>query len=131
MPYIRLASTLAMVTSVVHMTYSFPSVQEDDNDDAVHLVLIVMHSRPSQRKPAPEDCCNALFHIFCGKMSDDWTHGGIPEDPVMHVSDVFNRTLWHMHTYHPNKEQFFLMSKLSKNMPKITHPQDMNNVRNA
>jgi hypothetical protein len=48
MPYIRLASSLAAVTSVVPMTYNFPSVTEeslsDDNDDAVHQVMRLLHS---------------------------------------------------------------------------------------
>jgi hypothetical protein len=43
----------------------------------------------------------------------------------MHVSDVVNRTLWHMRTCHPNPARFVLMSKLAKGMPKIKHPQDI------
>jgi hypothetical protein len=41
----------------------------------------------------------------------------------MQVSDVVNHTLWHMQTCHPNPARLILISKLSKGMPKITHPQ--------
>jgi hypothetical protein len=43
----------------------------------------------------------------------------------MHVSDVGNRTLWHMRTCHPNHARLVLLSKLVKGMPNINHPQDI------
>jgi hypothetical protein len=129
MPYIRLASALAVVTSVVPMTHRFPSVLEEplseDNDDALHHVLILRRSSSPNAKPSPEDFRNALFHVFCEKLSDDWTHGGIPVDPDMHVSDVFNQTLWHMQTCHPHPTRLILVSTLSMGMSKITHLQDI------
>jgi hypothetical protein len=127
MPYIRLASTLATVTSVVPMAYSFPSVQEDllssNNDDSIHQVLRLMHSDSPDAKPSPKACSNALFQVFCEKLSNDWAHSGLPMAPVMHVSDVVNRTLWHMRMCHPNPSRLILMSKISRGMPKLTHPQ--------
>lgn len=129
MPYIRLASSPAMVNSVVPITYNFPSILEEplseDTDDAIYQVLRLIHFSPPHLKPSPADFRNALFHVFCEKLSVDWTLGGIPEAPVIHILDVFNRTLWHMPTCHPNPARLVLMSKLSKGMPKITHPQDI------
>jgi hypothetical protein len=127
MPYIRLASTLAMVTLVVPMTYHFPSVLEEllseENDDAAQRVLRLMHSSSSNTKPSPKDCHNALFHVFCEKLSDNWTHGGLPAAPVVHVLDVVNHTLWHMRMCHPNSARLIIMSKLSRYMTKSTLPQ--------
>jgi hypothetical protein len=63
--------------------------------------------------------------VFCDKFLDEWTRGGIPAALVMHVSDAVNRTLWCMRMCHPNPAHLILMSKLSKGMPKINHPQDI------
>jgi hypothetical protein len=69
MTYIRLASTLTMVTLVVFMTYHFPSIQEEpvsgDNVTVVHQFLRLMHSSYPNIKPSPEYCRNSLFHVFC------------------------------------------------------------------
>jgi hypothetical protein len=111
------------------MTYNFPSVTEesllDDNDDAVHQVLRLLQSSSPTTPSTPADCCFAMFQVFGDKLSDDWTHGGNPNAPVMHVSDVVNRTLWNMRTCHPNPERLVVLSKLAKGMPKIKHPQDI------
>jgi hypothetical protein len=129
MPYIQLASSLAAVTSVVLMTYNFPSVNEeslsDDKDDAVHQVLRLLHSSSPETISTPADCRFALFQVFGKKLSDDWTHGGTTDAPMMHVSDVVNHTLWHMRKCHPNPARLVLLSKLARGMPKIKHPQDI------
>jgi hypothetical protein len=61
----------------------------------------------------------------CEKLSDDWLHGGLPVAPVLHLSDAVNRTLWHLHTCHPNPQHLVLFSKISKDVPRLKHPQDI------
>jgi hypothetical protein len=67
MPYIWLASSLAAVTSVVPMTYNFPSVTEEsmsaNSDDAMHQVLRLLHSRSPANTSTPADCRFALFQV--------------------------------------------------------------------
>jgi hypothetical protein len=129
MPYIWVASSLATVTYAVPMTSNFLSITDEslsvNNDDAVHQVLRILHSSSPANTSTPADCRFALFQVFGEKLSDDWTHSGSPGAPVMHVSDVVNRTLWYMRTCHPNPARLVLLSKLAKGMPNIKHPQDI------
>jgi hypothetical protein len=49
----------------------------------------------------------------------------IPVAPVLHVSDAVNRTLWHMRTFHPNTDRLVLFFNINKGVPKIKHPQSI------
>jgi hypothetical protein len=129
MPCIRLATTMDNIKSIVVMTYNFPSVIKElvlpDNDNAVHQVLCLLHSGASPCPSTPAYCRLTLFQVFSEKLLDNWTHVGSPNAPVMHVSDVVNHTLWHMRTCHPHPARMVHLSMTTRGMPKITHPQDI------
>jgi hypothetical protein len=129
MPYIRLTSAAESVRSVVPMTCKFPSVQpevlSDNNDDAVHQVLCLVHSRCRDLSPSAVDCRNAVLMSFCEQLSDDSLHGGLPAAPVLHVSDVVNRTFWHLRNCHPNPDRLVLFSMITQGVPKLKHPQSI------
>jgi hypothetical protein len=120
---------MAQIQSVVPMTYHFPSVKAellaDNNNDAVHQVLRLLHSGAIPFHPSPGDCLDAVLRVFCEKLSDDWLHGGLPVAPILHVSDAVNRTLWHLRTCHPHPQRLILFSNISKGVPKLKHPQDI------
>jgi hypothetical protein len=117
MPYILLPSAAESVRSAVPMTYNFPSVQpevlSDNNDDAVHHILRLVHFRCRDLSPSAVDCLNTVLMCFCEKLLDDSLRGGLPAAPVLHVSDVVNRTLWHLRTCHPNPDHLVLFSKIT------------------
>jgi hypothetical protein len=50
-----------------------------------------------------------------------------PVHPVLHVSDAVSRTIWHIRTCHPNPAHLVLLSKISKGLPPLKHPQDIEN----
>jgi hypothetical protein len=75
--------------------------------------------------PSQVACLNVVLGLFLDTITDDWTHGGMPVAPILHVSDAVNRTLWHIHTCHPNPEPLILLYKISKGMPKLKHPQSI------
>jgi hypothetical protein len=68
MPYIRLPPSVDMIQSGVPMTYHFPSIQEellsDNNEDAVHKVLCLVHSSAPDFDPSPDTCRDAVLLVF-------------------------------------------------------------------
>jgi hypothetical protein len=97
----------------------------EENNDTVHQILYLFHSRDPQFSPRQADCGSTLFTVFCETLSEYWNHASLPAAPVMHVSDSINRTLWHMRTFHPSPERLVLLFKISQGMPRIKHPQDI------
>jgi hypothetical protein len=129
MPFIFLPpASVHSVHSTVPMSYTFPPIQpeilSEHNDTAVHQVLHVLHSSNTSIHPSQLDSRNAVC-LFFDTITYDWTHGSLPITPVLHVVDVVNRTLWHIHTCHPNTERLVILSKFSKRMPKPKRPQSI------
>jgi hypothetical protein len=58
---------------------------------AIHQLLGLISIARHAAIPTPEDC-----RVFHETIADNWTHDGLPVEPVLHVSDVVNRTIWHM-----------------------------------
>jgi hypothetical protein len=102
-----------------------PELLVKDNDMAVHQILRLVHLAGIKPPPSANDCRLGMFQLIVDTISDDSTHGGLPAKPVLHVPDAVNRTLWHTRTCHPNPERLVLLSKMSKGMPTLTHPQDV------
>jgi hypothetical protein len=102
-----------------------PEPLDTDSSLAIHQVLRLISLAHHHPVPTPEDCRLGIIQLFHESLYDDWTHGGLPVAPVMHVSDVVSRTLWHMRTCHPNPERLVLLSKIAKGVPKFKHPQDI------
>jgi hypothetical protein len=132
MPFVSLSLVTASVKSVhstVPMTYQFPSVSPEllsvKSNAEVHQVLRLMHSNHGYVHPSPVVFRNEIFCMFLNTISDDWTYGGIPVAPVIHILDAIRRTLWHICTCHPNPEHLIILSKILKGMPKIKHPQSI------
>jgi hypothetical protein len=71
------------------------------------------------------DCRSSVLHAIHDDIADDMTHGGTMPFPVLHVTEAVNRTLWHLRTCHPNPDRLIKLSKISKGMPKIRHPQQI------
>jgi hypothetical protein len=99
-----------------------PELLVEDNDLAVHQILRLVHLAGIEPQPSENDCRLGMFQLVVDTISDDSTHGGLPANSVLHVSDAVNRTLWHTRTCHPNPERLVLLSKMSKGMPTLTHP---------
>jgi hypothetical protein len=70
-------------------------------------------------------CRSMVLHACHDAIADDMTHGGSAPFPVLHVTDAVNRTLWHLCTCHPHPDRLILLSKMSKGMPNIRHPQQI------
>jgi hypothetical protein len=102
-----------------------PELLVEDNDLAVQQILRLVHLAGIEPQPSANDCRHGMFQLVVDTISDDATHGGLPAKPVIHVSDAVNRTLWHTRTCHPNLERLVLLSKMSKGMPTLTHPHDV------
>jgi hypothetical protein len=77
----------------------------------------------SHPMPTPEDCRIGIIHLFHESLYNDYTHGGIQEAPVLHISDAVSHNLCHLKTCHPNLERLVLLSKIAKGVPKFKHPQ--------
>jgi hypothetical protein len=71
------------------------------------------------------DCRSMVLHACHDAVTDDMTHGGSAPFPVLHVTDAVNRTLWHLRTCHPHPDRLILLSKMSKGMPNIRHPRQI------
>jgi hypothetical protein len=71
------------------------------------------------------DCRFFVLHTINDAIADDIAHGGSTHFPILHVTDAVNRTLWHLPTCHPNPGRLIKLSKISKGMPKIRHPQQI------
>jgi hypothetical protein len=71
------------------------------------------------------DCRSMVLHACHGAVADDMTHGGSAPFPVLHVTDAVNRTLWHLRTCHPHPDRLIQLSKMSKGIPNIRHPQQI------
>jgi hypothetical protein len=71
------------------------------------------------------DCRSMVLHACHDAVADDMTHGGSAPFPVLHVTDAVNRTLWHLRTCHPHPDRLIQISKMSKGMPNIRHPQQI------
>jgi hypothetical protein len=66
-----------------------------------------------------------VLHLVQEAIADDLTHAGSAPSPIFNVSDVVNRTLWHLRTSHPNPARLVQLSKITKGMPQITFPQQI------
>jgi hypothetical protein len=102
-----------------------PEPLDADSSLAIHQVLRLISLAHHHPVTTPEYCWLGIIHLFHESLSDDWTHGGLPVAPVLHVSDAVSRTLWHMRTCHPHPERLVLLSKIAKGVPKFKHPQDI------
>jgi hypothetical protein len=132
MPFISLppAGIHSVTPAVPHLLDIAPSARQPkpldlESSTAVHQFLSLVSIAHHRPVPTPEDCRLGIIHLFHESLSDDWIHGDIPLAPVLHVSDVVSRTLWHMRTCHRNPEQLVLLSKKSKVVPKFKHQQDI------
>jgi hypothetical protein len=109
--------------------YSFASVQQEvlpnNNDRVIHQVLRLLHIYGTPDKPTSSVCHTATLCLFINTLADDWTHGGIPTMPILHVSDAVSQTLWHMRMCHPNPERLGLLSNISKGVPQLKHPHTL------
>jgi hypothetical protein len=71
------------------------------------------------------DCRSPVLHTIHDPIANDMTHRDSTPFPVLHVTDAVNRTLWHLRTCHPNPDRLIKISKISKGMPKIRHPRQI------
>jgi hypothetical protein len=94
-----------------------------DLDQAVHQVYQVCTRLAHHVSMV--DCRPSVLHAIHDEIADDMTHGGTMPFPVLHVTDAVNQTLWHLRTCHPNPDRLIKLSKISKGMPKIRHPQQL------
>jgi hypothetical protein len=102
-----------------------PELLSLDQPTTIHQVLRLVALAHHTAAPSPDDCCIGIFHMSHETITDDWTHGGVPVHPVLHVSDAVSRTLWHIHTCDPNPVRLVFLSKIFKGFPPLKHPQDI------
>jgi hypothetical protein len=68
------------------------------------------------------ECRIGVLQLFIESIADDWTHGGLPAQPIPHVSSAVNHTLWHMVCVrHP--KCIILLSKITNGLLALEHPQ--------
>jgi hypothetical protein len=87
----------------------------------MHQVLRLCHHH--YYPVLPRDWGAGILHLLCETISDDLTHAGHDPSQVLHVSYAVNRTLWHLHTCHPNAKRLVLLSNILNVMPRITRSQ--------
>jgi hypothetical protein len=94
-----------------------------DLDQAMHQVYQVCTRL--EHHVSMVDCRSSVLHAIHDDIANDMTHGGTMPFPVLHVTDAVNRTLWHLRTCHPNPDRLIKLSKISKGMPNIRQPQQI------
>jgi hypothetical protein len=70
-------------------------------------------------------CSTGVMHLVHETFADDITHAGCDRSLILHISDAVNQTLRHLHTCHPNPARLIQLSKITKGMPLIAHPQQI------
>jgi hypothetical protein len=95
--------------------------------DNVHIAMHqVLHRYQRFDTPVTaRDCGVGVLQLIQETITDDLIHADDAPSTMFHVNDAVNRTLWHLRTCHPNPARLVHLSNISKGMPRITYPQDL------